>query len=109
MPTYEYKCEHCGDRFDHFQSMTSEPLQTCKKCGGKLRRLIGEGAGILFKGSGFYCTDYKKSSSNGASTPAKNTDSGSSTSSGKDGGSSGSSTSGGKDGGSGTKKNSAAT
>lgn len=61
MPTYEYKCEQCNDRFDHFQSMSSERLRTCRKCGGKLRRLIGEGAGILFKGSGFYCTDYKKS------------------------------------------------
>ena len=59
MPTYEYKCEQCGDRFEYFQSMTSERLTTCKKCGGKLRRLIGEGSGIIFKGSGFYCTDYK--------------------------------------------------
>lgn len=63
MPTYEYKCEQCGVHFDHFQSMTSEPLQTCQKCGGKLRRLIGEGAGIIFKGKGFYCTDYRSQSS----------------------------------------------
>ena len=59
MPTYEYKCEQCGVHFDHFQSMTSAPLQTCRDCGGKLRRLISEGAGIIFKGSGFYCTDYR--------------------------------------------------
>ena len=63
MPTYEYKCEQCGVQFDHFQSMTSEPLQTCQKCGGKLRRLIGEGAGIIFKGKGFYCTDYRSNNS----------------------------------------------
>jgi len=63
MPTYEYKCEKCGVHFDHFQSMTSEPLQTCRDCGGKLRRLIGQGAGIIFKGSGFYCTDYRGPSS----------------------------------------------
>ncbi len=106
MPTYEYKCEQCGDRFDHFQSMTSEPLQTCKKCHGKLRRLIGEGAGILFKGSGFYCTDYKKSSSSGAS--AKNSDSAAASTSSKNSDSASAST-GSKDGGSGTKKNSAAT
>lgn len=71
MPTYEYKCEQCGVQFDHFQSMTSTPLQTCRDCGGKLRRLIGEGAGIIFKGSGFYCTDYRnhgKSGNNNAST-----------------------------------------
>ncbi len=59
MPTYDYKCEQCGDRFEYFQSMTSERLTTCSKCGGPLRRLIGEGAGIIFKGTGFYCTDYK--------------------------------------------------
>ena len=59
MPTYEYKCEQCGDRFEYFQSMTSDRLTVCKKCGGHLRRLIGEGSGVIFKGSGFYCTDYK--------------------------------------------------
>ncbi|NMA47681.1 MAG: zinc ribbon domain-containing protein [Lentisphaerae bacterium] len=98
MPTYEYKCEQCGDRFDHFQSMSSEPLKSCKKCGGKLRRLIGCGAGIIFKGSGFYCTDYKKSGANAAAAPAPNADSTSSNS--KD--------SGGKDS-CDTKKNSVAT
>lgn len=98
MPTYEYKCEQCDDHFDHFQSMSSEPLKSCKKCGGKLRRLIGGGAGIIFKGSGFYCTDYKKSSSNGADAPAQNADSASS----------GSKGSGSKDSGD-TKKSSAAT
>lgn len=66
MPTYEYKCTKCGDRFDVFQQMTDEPLETCEKCAGRLKRLIGAGAGIIFKGSGFYCTDYRNSSPGGA-------------------------------------------
>jgi putative FmdB family regulatory protein len=60
MPTYEYECQKCGHRFDEFQSMTAKPLQRCPKCRGKLKRLIGAGAGLLFKGSGFYTTDYRK-------------------------------------------------
>ena len=59
MPTYEYECQKCKDRFDVFQKMTDEPLKTCPKCGGKVDRLIGMGGGIIFKGSGFYQTDYK--------------------------------------------------
>ena len=59
MPTYDYICEKCGDRFEHFQKMSSEPLSVCAKCGGHLKRLIGSGVGIIFKGSGFYCTDYR--------------------------------------------------
>ena len=69
MPTYDYVCEKCGDRFEHFQKMSSEPLTVCSKCGGHLKRLIGSGVGIIFKGSGFYCTDYRKSGG-GASTSA---------------------------------------
>ena len=69
MPTYDYVCEKCGDRFEHFQKMSSEPLTVCSKCGGHLKRLIGSGVGIIFKGSGFYCTDYRKSGS-GASSSA---------------------------------------
>lgn len=60
MPTYEYECLKCGHRFEKFQNMKDEPLKICPKCKGKLRRLIGAGAGIIFKGSGFYATDYKK-------------------------------------------------
>ena len=60
MPTYEYKCEKCGYCFEEFQSMTAEPLKECPKCKGKVKRLIGKGGGIIFKGSGFYATDYKK-------------------------------------------------
>ena len=59
MPTYEYECQKCKERFDVFQKMTDEPLKACPKCGGKVDRLIGMGGGIIFKGSGFYQTDYK--------------------------------------------------
>ena len=62
MPTYEYECLECGHRFEEFQKMSDEPIQKCPKCGGKVRRLIGTGAGMLFKGSGFYVTDYRSSS-----------------------------------------------
>lgn len=59
MPTYEYKCNDCGLRFEEFQSISAKPLTTCPGCGGKVQRLIGAGNGILFKGSGFYITDYR--------------------------------------------------
>jgi putative FmdB family regulatory protein len=63
MPTYEYLCEACGHRFDEFQSFKDEPLQVCPQCGRpQLRRLFGTGAAILFKGSGFYETDYRSES-----------------------------------------------
>ena len=63
MPTYEYECEACGHRFDEFQSFKDEPLKTCPKCHqDRLRRLFGTGAAILFKGSGFYETDYRSES-----------------------------------------------
>jgi len=60
MPTYEYECTHCGHRFEISQKMTAERLKNCPKCKHKLRRLIGSGAGIIFKGPGFYATDYRK-------------------------------------------------
>ncbi|RKY60280.1 MAG: zinc ribbon domain-containing protein [Candidatus Latescibacterota bacterium] len=62
MPTYEYQCKRCGYRFEVFQSITAEPLSTCPKCGGPIKRLIGIGGGFLFKGSGFYITDYRSES-----------------------------------------------
>lgn len=64
MPTYDYKCLDCNQTFEHFQSMKEEALTSCL-CGknGKVNRLISNGGGIIFKGSGFYVTDYKKSSS----------------------------------------------
>jgi putative FmdB family regulatory protein len=62
MPTYEYACEGCGPAFEEFQSMKSAVLKVCPVCKKrKLRRLIGAGAGVLFKGSGFYATDYRSS------------------------------------------------
>ena len=60
MPTYEYECEKCGYRFEKFQRMSDAPVRRCPRCGGKVRRLITGGAGIIFKGSGFYVTDYKR-------------------------------------------------
>lgn len=61
MPTYEYHCEKCDQIFELFQSMKADPLTTCidENCQGKVRRLIGTGAGLIFKGSGFYITDYR--------------------------------------------------
>ncbi|MGE5293912.1 MAG: FmdB family zinc ribbon protein [Solirubrobacterales bacterium] len=60
MPTYEYACTECNHHFDEFQSITAKPLRKCPQCGKQsLKRLIGSGAGIIFKGSGFYCTDYR--------------------------------------------------
>jgi len=62
MPTYEYECSECGATFEVFQKITARPLTRCKECGAKgtVTRLIGAGAGLIFKGSGFYITDYKK-------------------------------------------------
>ena len=73
MPTYDYECNSCGTVFEAFQSMSAAPLDTCVKCGKKtVRRLIGAGAGIIFKGSGFYCTDYaKRSTFGGNAEPVK--------------------------------------
>ncbi|HKJ80919.1 MAG TPA: FmdB family zinc ribbon protein [Ignavibacteriaceae bacterium] len=78
MPTYDYKCLECNHTFEMFQSMTAEPIKNCPKCNGKVKRLIGAGAGPIFKGSGFYQTDYKNNSSstsnsNKESTPVKDT------------------------------------
>jgi putative FmdB family regulatory protein len=79
MPTYEYECEKCGYLFEEFQSMSAEPLKKCKKegCDGDVHRLLSGGAGFLFKGSGFYITDYRSDSykkgaksDTGSSTPS---------------------------------------
>ncbi len=60
MPTYDYVCESCGHAFEQMQSITAKSLRKCPKCGkNKLKRLIGAGAGVIFKGSGFYATDYR--------------------------------------------------
>jgi len=60
MPTYDYKCLDCTHKFQIFQLMTDKKLKICPKCKRKIKRLIGCGAGIIFKGSGFYETDYKR-------------------------------------------------
>ncbi len=64
MPNYDYVCETCGHRFEVFQSMNDAKLQDCpqESCAGKVKRLLGTGAGLLFKGAGFYQTDYRSSS-----------------------------------------------
>ena len=62
MPTYEYECPVCLHRFEEFQLMTAKPLKVCPECGKRqLKRLIGTGAGLIFRGSGFYITDYRSS------------------------------------------------
>lgn len=75
MPTYEYECKKCAHRFEKFQRMTEEPVKRCPQCKGAVRRLMGTGAGIIFKGSGFYQTDYrsdgyKKAAKAESTTPA---------------------------------------
>jgi putative FmdB family regulatory protein len=63
MPTYEYKCDACGHQFEKFQSITAAPIKKCPVCGkSRVRRLIGTGAGLIFKGGGFYITDYRSES-----------------------------------------------
>ena len=63
MPTYDYRCDNCEHEFELFQSITARPARKCPQCGKmKLRRLLGTGAGVIFKGSGFYETDYRSDS-----------------------------------------------
>jgi putative FmdB family regulatory protein len=63
MPTYEYKCDACGYQFEKFQSITAKPIKKCPNCGkNQVKRLIGTGAGLIFKGGGFYITDYRSDS-----------------------------------------------
>jgi len=72
MPTYDYICSDCGYEFEHFQSMSDEPIRVCPKCKGAVKRKIGGGTGLIFKGSGYYLTDYvRKSSSPQSSSPVK--------------------------------------
>jgi putative FmdB family regulatory protein len=63
MPTYDYSCAACGHRFERFESINDDAVKACPKCGKKkAKRMLGTGAGLIFKGSGFYTTDYKKPS-----------------------------------------------
>ncbi len=80
MPTYEYACAACGHKFERFESITAKPNKTCVKCSKKkAERQISGGGGLLFKGSGFYITDYKKTGAGAAPASESKSDSGSST------------------------------
>jgi len=86
MPTYDYQCDACGHKFDEYQSINAEPLTRCPECKKKkLRRLLGAGAAVVFKGSGFYQTDYRSESYKKAAASEKpaSDSSGSSASEGK--------------------------
>jgi len=75
MPTYDYHCKECGHTFEEFQSMSSDFLTVCPSCGKPaLKRLMASGAGMIFKGSGFYQTDYKKTNSSSSSSSTSSTD-----------------------------------
>lgn len=76
MPTYDYQCDSCGHTFETMQSMKDAPLSVCPECeNASLRRLISGGTGVIFKGSGFYVNDSRKSSTAGSPTNAKNSSS----------------------------------
>lgn len=81
MPTYEYRCEACGHTFEEYQSITAEPIKVCPECKkAKVRRLIGTGSALLFKGSGFYQTDYRSPTYTSAAKSDSSTSASSSTS-----------------------------
>jgi putative FmdB family regulatory protein len=63
MPTYEYKCNSCGIEFERFQKISDDPIKACPECDGEVQRLISTGGGLVFKGPGFYATDYGSRSS----------------------------------------------
>jgi len=66
MPTYEYECRECGEAFERFQGINEAPVAECPECGGSVRRLISSGGGLVFKGPGFYATDYRSGSGTAA-------------------------------------------
>lgn len=72
MPTYEYECKTCSHRFEAFQSISDDPIKNCPECGKEVRRLIGGGLGVIFKGSGFYVTDNRKGSAPAGSSDGSN-------------------------------------
>lgn len=74
MPTYEYECEKCGNKFEVFQNIKETPIKKCPKCKGQVQRLIGAGAGIIFRGPGFYATDYRSESYKRAEKNDKDSD-----------------------------------
>jgi putative FmdB family regulatory protein len=88
MPTYDYQCQKCGHRYEVFQSMKDDRLTDCplETCDGSVKRLLGTGAGIIFKGSGFYETDYRSDSYKKAASADKSSGSSGGSSSGGSGG-----------------------
>ena len=72
MPTYVYECEICGYKYEKFQPISADTVDKCEKCGGKAKRIITGGAGIIFKGSGFYVTDYKRKKEKSETEKVKN-------------------------------------
>lgn len=72
MPHYDYECSNCGQVFEVFQQISAAPLTQCPKCKGSVRRLIGSGCGLIFKGSGFYITDYKRNNQKNSSSEKDN-------------------------------------
>lgn len=82
MPTYDYRCDACKHQWEEFHSMTAKPIEKCPECGKKkAKRMIGAGAGLIFKGSGFYLTDYRSDSYKKGAEAAKGAESASSSSS----------------------------
>ena len=76
MPTYDYKCAACGHRFERFESINDDGAKACPKCNKKkAKRMLGTGAGLIFKGAGFYTTDYKKSSGGDSGDSGKKSES----------------------------------
>ena len=71
MPTYDYRCTKCGDEFAIEQSILDKPLTRCKKCRGRLEKMLPRSLNLIFKGSGFYVTDYKKPETKGRSSVPK--------------------------------------
>ena len=86
MPTYEYECRDCGHAFERFQGINEDPIVECPECRGKVRRLISSGGGLVFKGPGFYATDYRSGpGGSSASSSKKNGSDGGESESGKGG------------------------
>lgn len=85
MPTYEYRCRKCGKKFEKYQQITEPPVTSCPFCKGKVERLISGGSGLLFKGSGFYATDYRSESYKKAAEKDKRPEKTETSSAGKDG------------------------
>lgn len=75
MPTYQYKCLACGHKFELFQKMNDDPVKECPECKGEVKRLLGAGAGPIFKGSGFYHTDYKNAKTSTKTSKPKSSNS----------------------------------